>query len=212
MNVATDAAIHLVREPRIKPYAPPEMSRPRPMTVEDFMVLVDAGLVEGRVELVHGVMIEMAAQGNGHSVSIQRNHDGLRPSWAFPKFIRTQATHRFTEDLAYEPDLALLESEPISGALIDELPQLIIQISDTTFARDMGIKRLDYARCGVPEYWVGDLHRRRILKFRGPDLNAADAVSAWAEERIFEANEVVEPLCIPGLRLKVSGLLPAAGF
>ena len=60
--------------------------------------------------------------------------------------------------------------------------------------------------------WVGGLHRRRILTFRGPDRNATDAVSAWAEERIFEANEEVEPLCIPGLRLKVSGLLPAAGF
>ncbi len=106
---------------------------------------------------------------------------------------------------------ALLDHAPVPGAILDELPRLVIEISDTTLARDLGEKRLAYARCGVPEYWVGDLHRRRILTFRGPDTNATKAELAWAEERIFEADQEVEPLAIPGLRLRVSELLPAAG-
>ena len=211
MTLAVDDAIHLARPPRQPTRRPPAEAWRRKLTVAEFMQMVEAGIISGRVELVDGEMIEMAAQGNGHSVGVSNSVAELGPNWTKPKFIRIEATHRFTEHLAYEPDLALLEQAPVPGALIDVVPRLIIEISDTTLARDLGEKRLAYARCGVPEYWVGDLRRRRMLTFRGPDLDATGAELAWAEERIFEADQEVEPLAIPGLRLKVADLLPAAG-
>ena len=211
MTLAIDDTIHLATPPRQPTRRRSAEAWRRKLTVAEFMQMVEAGIISGHVELVDGEMIEMAAQGNGHSCGLQDTYDKLRAEWPDPKFIRTQTTHRFTEFLAYEPDIALLESRPVRGALIDVLPRLIIEISDTTLARDLGEKRLAYARCGVPEYWVGDLRRRRMLTFRGPDLDATGAELAWAEERIFEADEEVEPLAIPGLRLKVADLLPAAG-
>ena len=198
------------RRPASEPAAPPapeaDESRRLPLTVDLFMTLVDAGKVTGRVELVDGEMIEMASQGNGHRVGIGRMNVNLGKGWAPPKFISIQATHRFTEHDAPEPDLALLEAEPIPGALIDELPRLVIEVSDTSLAEDLGRKKADYARFGAPEYWVLDIAGQRLLVFRDPDAEN----QTWRSERVLGPDDAVSPLCIPDLSSRVGDLLPAA--
>lgn len=179
------------------------------MDVREMMTLADAGLLEGRFELVDGELIEMPAQGNAHGVAVNDLYDALRPRWARPKFIRNQTTHRFSEHEAPEPDLVLLDAYPVAGATVDAPPRLVIEVSDSTLATDLGRKKRDYARFDVPEYWVLDLQGQRLFVFREPNREATDIVHAWRDERIFTADGEASPLCVPSMTLKVADLLPA---
>ena len=184
--------------------------RPYRLTVEQMMALVDAGLLSGRIELVDGELTEMAAQGNRHRNGITYSMVHLQRGWKLPRFISVQGTHRFTEHDGPEPDLCLLTAAPVPGALIDELPSLVVEVSDTTLAVDLGRKKRDYARFLVPEYWVLDVNGRRLFVHRDPVADAADAVSAWRDERIVPQDGTVSPLCVPGLTITVADLLGPA--
>ena len=45
---------------------------------------------------------------------------------------------------------------------------LVIEISDTSLAFDLGRKATLYAKAGVREYWVLDIGRRRLVVHRRP--------------------------------------------
>jgi Uma2 family endonuclease len=180
-------------------------------TVEEFDRLSREGLVPQRTELVEGEVCLMAADGNAHSVCIQSFYDALRPAWPKPRFIRSQSTHRFDAHFAPMPDLVLINAWPVPGAKVDELPQLVIEVSDETLAYDLGFKRLKYAQAGVPEYWVADIKRRRVLVFRDPDVNAKTPELAWRFEQIVPTEGEVSLLAIPGFGVRVAEVIPFAG-
>jgi Uma2 family endonuclease len=180
-------------------------------TVEEFDRLSREGLVPKRTELVEGEVFVMTADGNAHSVCIQSFYDALRPAWLKPKFIRSQSTHRFDARFAPMPDLVLVNTYPSPGATVDDLPQLVIEVSDETLAYDLGFKRLKYAQAGVPEYWVADIKRRRVLVFREPDVTATAPELAWRYEQIMATDGSVSSLAIPSLSILVSEVIPLAG-
>lgn len=203
------------RKPK-RPAALPEVReawRPERVkfTVEHVELLSGMGIVPQRSELVDGEIYTMAADGNFHSVAIVDLFGEFYSSWPKPKFIRVQSTHRFASGWAPMPDLLLTETRPIGRAKVDPLPVLVIEVSDTTLATDVGEKRLRYAREGVPEYWVADLNRRRFRVFREPNPSAGDPESAYAEDFFVEADATVTPLVIPTLSIRVADVLPAAG-
>jgi Uma2 family endonuclease len=45
------------------------------------------------------------------------------------------------------------------------LPDLVIEISDTTFNDDLGTKRLQYEELGLKEYWIVNVQTMRIYAF-----------------------------------------------
>jgi Uma2 family endonuclease len=50
------------------------------------------------------------------------------------------------------------------------LPDLVIEVSDTSLADDLGAKRFQYEGLGIAEYWIVDVQAARILAFEiAPD-------------------------------------------
>lgn len=45
------------------------------------------------------------------------------------------------------------------------LPDLVIEISDTTFNDDLGTKRLQYEELGIKEYWIVNVQTMKIYTF-----------------------------------------------
>ncbi len=75
----------------------------------------------------------------------------------------------FTEYTVYCPDLSFVSTahaDRVFEKFIRGAPDLVVEIvSPTTEVRDRGIKLQDYARCGVPEYWIFDGTRRTVDVF-----------------------------------------------
>jgi Uma2 family endonuclease len=69
------------------------------------------------------------------------------------------------------------------------LPNLVIEISDTTLADDLGAKRLQYEDLGIPEYWIVNVQAMQILAF---------AIAPDQSSRRLRESQV-----LPGLRLEV---------
>ena len=79
---------------------------------------------------------------------------------------------------------------------------LLIEVSDTTLAFDLGIKASLYARSEIPEYWVIDLNDRAIFVHREPAEGVYKSVVC-----VREPNSV-SPLSKPGVSTLVSTFLP----
>jgi Uma2 family endonuclease len=69
------------------------------------------------------------------------------------------------------------------------LPNLVIEISDTSLADDLGEKRLQYEDLGIAEYWIVNVQAMQILAF------------AVAPDR--SIRHIRESQVLPGLKLEV---------
>lgn len=178
-------------------------------TVEDFMRMADAGVFDGsRVELVYGEIYSMPPQGNLHSIAVSDLYDALRQIFPSPYFLRIQATHRFASSLALEPDLAVLQGKPTPGALLDSLPLLVVEVSDSTLEYDLSNKQLLFAQQSVAEYWVLDVNANALHVFRQPNPTASDAASAYGYHSTLGEADSVSPLAASHRTIELNSIFP----
>jgi Uma2 family endonuclease len=104
-----------------------------------------------------------------------------------------------------EPDMAVLAKVgteyPVANPPASDV-RLVIEISDSTLAFDLGPKARLYARAGIPEYWVFDIGGRRVIVHRGPAAGGYSMVTTYAE------GEIVAPLAFPGALFPVAVAFP----
>ena len=86
----------------------------------------------------------------------------------------TNATYRSVRHREAQPDVSYYIGDrasltPEGRSIIDldqsPIPDLAIEISDSSLAEDLGKKRLLYETIGVAEYWVIDVERSKIIAF-----------------------------------------------
>jgi Uma2 family endonuclease len=74
----------------------------------------------------------------------------------------------------FQPDISYYVGEtadaiPWETGVIDvnqyPLPNLVIEISDTSLPDDLGAKRFQYEGLGIPEYWIADVQAMKVLAF-----------------------------------------------
>jgi Uma2 family endonuclease len=104
-----------------------------------------------------------------------------------------------------EPDIAVLSKSGLeyvsANPPASDVP-LVIEISDSTLAFDLGPKARLYARAEIPEYWVFDINERRLIVHRDPRSGCYSSVTAYAE------GESVSPLAMPSASFPVSAAFP----
>jgi Uma2 family endonuclease len=144
-------------------------------TREEFDRLIESGFFEGqRYELIDGELIDKMGQKPPHAFAIRLVHAWLLSVFK-PNLIQVQlpieASAADRRRSLPEPDLSVLaEDKPEFArrfARGDEL-LLAMEIADSTAGFDLSRKAVLYAAAGVPEYWVLDLQRRRLVVHREP--------------------------------------------
>jgi Uma2 family endonuclease len=82
------------------------------------------------------------------------------------------------------------------------LPRLVIEISDTSLADDLGEKRLQYEDLGIEEYWTVNVQKMQIPAFAvlGSTI-VPDSVSADLSDR--SIRRIRESQVLPGLKLEI---------
>ncbi|MGF1514182.1 MAG: Uma2 family endonuclease [Elainellaceae cyanobacterium] len=177
----------------------------RTLSVHDYHRMVKAGILapDERVELIEGQLYQMAAKGTAHSAAVTRIERGLSPLLGSRALLRFQDPVQLSDFSEPEPDVAVVRVDPLDYEDHHPTPAEIfwlIEVSDTTLKRDRELKAPAYAKSRVMEYWILDMHRRRLHVFREP------GAMGYGVERVLE-EEAVAPLAFPDCWVTVKGFL-----
>ena len=158
-----------------------------------------------RVELIEGIIYDMAPQNSHHATAFRLAHEALRllfpPSAGYE--IRGQLPLALGDDSEPEPDLAV-----VTGSIRDYSDRhpttalLVVEIADSSLLHDRKRKIPLYARFGVPEAWLCNLVRRTLEVYRDP------VQGRYQTQRILRMGDAVSPLSRPDVSLNVADLLP----
>ena len=121
--------------------------------------------------------------------------------------LRLKGALRIPDWTEPEPDLAVVRGD--SDDFTDHHPgpadvALVVEVSDSSLARDRGEKRDNYGRAGIPVYWIVDLVDRRLEVYSRP------ADGSYPPPTVLGESDMAE-LVIDGLvvaRIAVADLLP----
>jgi Uma2 family endonuclease len=124
-------------------------------------------------------------------------------------WIVSQGTLTLSRYSAPDPDLLWLPV-PV-GTPVHEWPDpvLLIEISDTTYRKDSGVKLRTYAFHGVPEYWIENLAADRIEVYRQPRNPTGRLRDChYASVEHYARGRMIHLLARPTVALAVDELLP----
>lgn len=135
---------------------PPDLlALERPVTVDEVMQLPEG---PPYFELFDGEVIEVPPPSTIHQIIVDNLQAALRA--ACPPHLRSMfaptgwAVGRYE---LYEPDVIVVRRELIGGHLIEETPELCVEIlSPGNRRNDLIRKRRSYERAAVPSYWTID--------------------------------------------------------
>ncbi len=182
----------------------PSADLPRRLfTTQDVFRMVEAGVMKSdeNVELIGGELVVMAAKKNDHEIFKSALNEWLVKGKADDQRVGVETTLYLAEMLFVEPDLMLypraLKPQDVSGGDVT----LLIEVSDDSLSRDLGLKAAIYADHGVRDYWVVDVEARRVIVHRDPTDERYRSVETFA------ADAEVVALLAPELRLKLAALL-----
>ncbi len=135
-------------------------------SVNKFNRMCAAGLFEDeKVELLNGLMTRMTS-GPGHDYAVallSQILEKLLPAdrWS----VREEKPVELGRFWRPQPDVAVVRGTHRDFAARTPCQSdiaLIIEVSDSTYAKDTRIKLRQYERSGIAVYWVVDLSRRRV--------------------------------------------------
>jgi Uma2 family endonuclease len=178
----------------------------RRFTVQEYHRLGETGILgpDERVELIRGVIREMSPKNWAHVIATKKVLRTMEDA------LRGRASVYQEAPLAAEG----IDSEPEPDVLVcsnpDELaygssrtkPLLVIEVADSSLEYDLGEKAALYAEAGVPEYWVVDLVRRRVVVFREPEKGG------YRLRSVVEENGSLTMIAFPDLTFPISAFFP----
>lgn len=171
---------------------------------EEYERLVSAGFFPPgtRIELIDGVLYDMAPQDSPHVTGL---HLALRVlQTVFPRgYIRVQSPLALDDFSEPEPDLAL-----VPGSIRDyqeDHPRaalLVVEVADSSLSHDRQRKIPLYARAGIPEAWILSMRRQELEVYRDP------VAGEYRSRTVLRISDSVSPLARPDMALPVADLFP----
>ena len=177
----------------------------RPMTVDEFARTPEYD--DNRVELIDGYIVrrdEMKPAHVGATECLRRRIGAVIPAGWYVREDKPVRIPDWTEPL---PDIAVVRGDYRSYLVRHPDPAdiaLIVEVSDTSLAKDRGEKWDNYAKAGIPVYWIVNLIDHQVEVYTEP------AESSYGAKRVYKPGEDV-PVMIDGDevgRIAVSDILP----
>ena len=167
--------------------------------INDYLAIPD-GI---RVELIDGVIYDMATPTNIHQVLIVclvsrlfnyiQNHDGKCVPFVAPLDVKPSEEDDKT---VVQPDVFVVCNRDIAKKrFFESAPDLVIEIlSPSTKKRDSGIKMRKYRETGVREYWIVDPNHKRVVvhHFESSDIPKTYGFDAKVPVGIFDGKCVID--------------------
>jgi len=172
--------------------------------VDDYHRMINAGILDGRnVELLAGVITEMAPQGTLHAYYSDESGDYLSELLGDRAKIREAKPITLGDSSEPEPDIAIVQ--PLGSVYLQQHPCAgnvfwLIEYSDSSLAKDLGTKTKIYASAGIQEYWVVNIQEGVLIVFRSPNDGE------YRSEQTLSGG-VISPVAFPDVSISVSRII-----
>ena len=178
----------------------------RKFSVDEYMGMVEVGVLgkEDHVELVDGLILEMAPIGRPHERRVNRLARLFACSVPDDIEVNVQGTIRLNDNTGPEPDISLLSPEASSDEQHIASPEgvlLVIEVSDSSLQIDRGKKARRYAESGIPELWIFALETDEVEISRQP------TPQGYADVQVYRRGDTLTIQELPGVSLAVDELL-----
>ena len=175
-------------------------------TVNAYYHAYEAGVFEDpqRLELIHGRIIRKMPQNAPHASLRRRLSRRLRGSMEPPFLVMEESPLRLALDGEPVPDLFIVtgvEGDYERRHPTQEDAVLVVEVSNTTVAFDLGEKALLYAQAGIADYWVVLVNESAIVRHRTPTPEGYQDVTRLA------GDDTLSPLAAPEAAWTVNALL-----
>jgi len=175
--------------------------------VEEYHRMGEVGILpeDTRIELIAGDIVVHEPIGSYHAGTVNR----LTRLWTVilgeRAVVQVQNPVELAEDDSeVQPDVTLLRpradfytrGHPVAADVL-----LLIEVADTSLARDRGVKIPLYARAFIREVWLVDLAGDRVEVHRDP------TAGGYRHARALGRGESVVPGAFPDLTLAIADLL-----
>jgi Uma2 family endonuclease len=179
-------------------------------TVDEFFRLVEAdALGTSRAELINGRIYRMAPQGGPHMTAISNATEAFNRVKTSREWVIFQGTFRLDRYSAPDPDVLWLPVPKNTPQHLWPDPILLVEVSDTTYRKDSGVKLRTYAFHGVPEYWIENLSADRIEVYRQPQNPTGRPRDChYGSVEHFTRGQSIPVAARTGVSLAVDELLP----
>ena len=179
----------------------------RRFTVDEYYSMAEAGILteDDRVELIDGVIIEMAPIGDPHAGTVDVYTEMLPSGVDQGTLLRVQGPLALDEHSRLYPDLMLLRRRTDYYRSRPPTPEdvlLLIEVANSSVDYDRNEKLPRYARAGIPEVWITVLPEGII------EAHTEPSGGRYTHTRIFVSGDTVSPACFPDIVLPVSEILP----
>lgn len=187
---------------------PLETTEPRPedrfWTVEEFYRAASVGAFShpGRLEIIHGRIIERMPEGGRHTGLRRRIARRLTAALEPGSFVCEECPLRIAFDGEPIPDVMFTREEDYGDrhpTPVDVV--LLIEVADSSMENDLGEKALLYAQAGISDYWVVLAQVQAIIVHRQPTPEGYQDVVRLA------GADALSPLVLPSAAWTIDALL-----
>lgn len=175
----------------------------RRFSIAEIEKMVACGVLDEdeRFELIGGELVMMCPKGIRHETLKVALNEHLVKSMPHDYQMAPETTFRIDEYNFLEPDFVVYPRSSGLAALSPQTALLVIEVSDSSLAYDLGRKAALYAGFGVREVWVIDAVRRTIRIHKEPRDGRYDEISDHGSE------DTLAPAFAPGFSLNLAELL-----
>jgi Uma2 family endonuclease len=177
----------------------------RPLKRSEYDRLVELGVfADEKVELLYGMLVRMSPQGTRHAFVIRTLLNRLVTLLAGRALVQAQSPIAASDESEPEPDVAVVEPGPY---LTDHpsTAHLVVEVADSSLAKDVRLKARLYAQTGIPEYWVVDLENDAVVVHRDP------MGDGYRDVRTVRRGDSLRLLAFPDVSIAVTDVLPPGG-
>lgn len=174
----------------------------RPLRRTEYEALGRQGAFDDeKVELLDGQIVYAAEEGPPHAgICARLNRILVEGIPASEGEVRVGNPFALSELSEPEPDFFVTTPSATYRAAHPRSASLVIEVAQTSRARDLGIKAALYAAAGVTDYWVVDLKRNVVVVHRDP------LGTTFATVTVHDAGKL-RPLHHSGVVIDVADLL-----
>ena len=173
-------------------------------SLQNYHQMIETGLLDERkVELVRGEIIEMSPEGAPHSYYCDEISEYLRRILGDRAKVREAHPITLPNNSEPEPDIAIVRNRPTLYRDQHPHPEDIfwlIEIANSSLAKDIGVKKDLYGDAGIAEYWVINLSESVLIVFRNWTTSGYQSTSSFTTGSI-------TPLAFPELLIDIQQLL-----